>query len=121
MEKKSKLQELYDLARVNNLASSKREFAEFIGIDVSSLSHALKDDGRVSLSNTIQKAEHALMKSGVVINGMGDGSIQNVSGSNNSIGVPSKNFAHESDWFALIAEKDKQIDRLLTIIENMQK
>lgn len=47
--------------------------------------------------------------------------MQNVTGSNNSVGVPVKNFTHEKEWFELVAEKDKQIDRLLTIIENMQK
>ena len=50
----------------------------------------------------------------------GDGSMQNVSGSYNSVGLPQKKFEHEQDWFALVAEKDRQINRLLTIIEKMQ-
>lgn len=72
METKSRLEELYDLARLHGLASSKSGFATLIGIDTSSLSHALKNDGRVSLPNTIQKAEHALMKAGVSITAGGD-------------------------------------------------
>lgn len=49
----------------------------------------------------------------------GDESVQNISGNNNQIGIPPKKFESEKDWFALVAEKDKQIDRLLTIIETI--
>ena len=120
-DQKTWLQNLYDLARQHGLANNKGEFATLIGIDRSSLSHALKDDGKVSLDNTIKSAELALLRAGVSINASGDGSMQNVTGSNNSVGVPAKNFTHEKEWFELVAEKDKQIDRLLSIIENMQK
>lgn len=119
--KNAGLQDLYDLARQHGLASNKGEFATLIGIDRSSLSHAFKDDGKVSLDNTIKSAELALLRAGISINASGDGMMQNVTGSNNSVGVPTKNFTHEKEWFDLVAEKDKQIDRLLTIIENMQK
>lgn len=120
---KSRLQQLYDVARAHGLAHSKGEFATLIGVESSSLSHALKDDGKIKIENVITKAEHALMKAGVNIGNLavGDDSVQNVTGSNNEIGIPPKKFQHESEWFALVAEKDKQIDRLLTIIENMQK
>ena len=129
--KKAKLQRLYAVAREHGLAHSKGEFAILIGVESSSLSHALKDDGKIKIDNVIQKAEHALLKAGVnygTITGdvrdeseyaSGDGSMQNVSGSNNNVGVPPKKFQHEEEWFALVAEKDKQIDRLLTIIEKM--
>ena len=117
----SRLQELYDLACLNGLAKNKGEFATLIGIDRSSLSHALKDDGKVSLDNTIKSAELALMKAGISVNASGDGSTaQSVVGNNNTIGLPQKKFEHEGEWFALVAEKDKQIDRLLSIIEKMQ-
>jgi len=39
--------------------------------------------------------------------------MQNVSGNYNSVGVPQKKFSHEEEWFALVAEKDKQIEKLL--------
>ena len=115
MEKKSRLQELYDLARANGLVHSKGEFASLIGVESSTLSHALKDDGKIKVENVINRAEHALMKAGVVIgnSASGDGSMQNVCGSNNTIGVPPKKFTHEEEWFALVAEKDKQIEKLL--------
>ncbi len=49
----------------------------------------------------------------------GDESVQNISGNNNQIGIPPKKFESEKDWFALVSEKDKQIDRLLAIIETI--
>lgn len=120
---KAKLQHLYELAKQHGLAHSKGDFATLIGVDNSSLSHALKDDGKIKIENVVNKAEHALMKAGIVIDydAQGDGSVQNVTGSNNRIGLPPKKFEHESEWFALVAEKDKQIDRLLGIIEKMQE
>lgn len=120
---KEKLQHLYELAKRHGLAHSKGDFATLIGVDNSSLSHALKDDGKIKIENVVNKAEHALMKAGIVIDydAQGDGSVQNVTGSNNRIGLPPKKFEHESEWFALVAEKDKQIDRLLGIIEKMQE
>lgn len=124
MSRNQRLRRLYELAVEHGLVKTQKEFAQFIGIDNSSLTHALKDDGRISLSNTIKKAEHALMKAGVSIDGgeiNGDGNMQNVNGSNNTVGVPPKKFMHEDEWFALVKEKDRQIERLLTIIENMQK
>lgn len=124
MSRNQRLKRLYELAVEHGLVKTQKEFAQFIEIDNSSLTHALKDDGRISLSNTIKKAEHALMKEGVSIDGgeiTGDGNMQNVNGSNNTVGVPPKKFTHEDEWFALVKEKDRQIERLLTIIENMQK
>ena len=49
----------------------------------------------------------------------GDGTVQ--VGNNNTNGIPPKNFDNEQRWFGVVAEKDRQIDRLLTIIENMQR
>lgn len=129
--KKSRLNQLYQIARAHGLAHSKGDFASLIGVESSSLSHALKDDGKIKIDNVINKAEHALMKAGIdygTVTGQirdgsdtasGDESVQNISGNNNQIGIPPKKFESEKDWFALVAEKDKQIDRLLTIIETI--
>ena len=127
--KKSRLNQLYQTARAHGLAHSKGDFASLIGVESCSLSHALKDDGKIKIDNVINKAEHALMKAGIdygTVTGQirdgsdtasGDESVQNISGNNNQIGIPPKKFESEKEWFALVAEKDKQIDRLLTIIE----
>ena len=65
MGQKTRLEELYELARQHDLVNSKGEFATLIGMDGASLSHAFKDDGRVSTANAILRAEHALMRAGV--------------------------------------------------------
>jgi len=84
----------------------------------------LKDDGKIKVENVITRAEHALLKAGVSLDNyetqtgdIRDGNVQ--TGNNNTIGIPPKKFESEKDWFALVAEKDKQIDRLLTIIETI--
>lgn len=63
--RKKYLEQLYALARLHKLVNTKGEFATFIGIDGSTLSHAFTVDGRVNLENIITRAEHALLKAGV--------------------------------------------------------
>lgn len=72
MELVEKLEEIYELARQNKLVRNKGDFAKLIGMDSASLSHAFKNDGKVNLSNTITRAEHALMKNGISITAGGD-------------------------------------------------
>lgn len=119
MKAENRLQELYLIARDNGLIHNKGDFAVLIGRDPSTLSHLWKNDGKANFEEAIIAAEHALLKQGVSISASGDDSVQNISGSHNQIGVPPKKFQHESEWFALVAEKDKQIDRLLAIIEKI--
>lgn len=133
MEEKNRLEDLYEIARQHKLVHSKGEFATLIGMDTSSLSHAFKDDGRVSTANAITRAEHALMKAGVTLYNSsvasGDGSMQNVHGNQNQNGVSSQTIDNliaemraqrEANTRAL-EQKDACIDRLLTMIENLQK
>lgn len=115
-----RLRYLYDIARKNGLVKNKGEFAELIGTLPGTLSYAFQGThGRVNVGNLIIKAENVLQKKGVditeapAVQHNGDNSMQNVSGSNNTIGLPVKNFEHESRLFELIAAKDKQIDKLL--------
>ena len=124
--KKSRLQQLFELARTYGLAHNKGEFATLIGVENSTLSHAMKDDGKIKIDNVINKAEHALLKAGISLDDYGThtGEIRNgnvQTGNNNQIGIPPKKFESEKEWFALVAEKDKQIDRLLGIIESFTK
>lgn len=124
MDKKNeRLLELYQLAKHHKLVQSKAEFADFIGIDKTTLSHAFSDDGKVSSENAIMKSENALFRRGVpveqVISGVADST--NIIGNNNQVGISTKKFMHEKKLLTIIEEKDKQIARLLTIIESLTK
>ena len=110
-----KLRELYDLAREKGLCRRQKEFAALIGTDQSTVSHCLKGDEKYSktVETLVCRAKAALFSNGV------GSSIQ--VGDNNSNGIDPKNFANEDRWFVLVAEKDRQIDRLLSIIEGMNR
>lgn len=108
------LESLYQEARQKGYVLTKKEFAQFIGIQYNTLSHVFGGTARASASNAVVKAKRALIAAG-------DGSVQNVTHSTITNGVPAKNFENEKGWFSLVAEKDKQIDRLLSIIERMQQ
>lgn len=114
--------ELYRLAVAGGLVKNRKEFAKLISTAEGTLSNSLNGVPKYAgtAATLVTRAEAELLKAGVSINASGDGSMQNVTGSNNSVGLPAKNFTHEDEWFALVAKKDEQISRLLTIIEKMQ-
>ncbi len=130
MEQKTRLEDLYEIARQHDLVRSKGEFATLIGMDSASLSHALKDDGKVSVANTITRAEHALMKAGVSLftQASGDGSMHNIHGNQNQNGVSSQTIdsliaemaAQREANNRALEQKDAQIDRLLSLIEKLK-
>lgn len=107
MDYKEKLQELYTRFLAYKLCNTKGEFAAVLGIDQSHLSHALKGDKSFSARNLCNKAEAILEK------------------------YISENSIHtdpDQRLFDIIAqkdiqlsEKDKQIDKLLTIIQQLNK
>ncbi len=131
MEQNTRLEDLYEIARQHDLVRSKGEFAILIGMDNASLSHALKDDGKVSTANAVTRAEHALMKAGVPLfaaSAIGDSSMHNINGSRNQNGVSSRTIdsliaemaaQREANNHAL-EQKDAQIDRLLSLIEKLK-
>lgn len=115
--------ELYRYAVAAGFVKNRKQFAELISTAEGTLSNSLNGVPKYAgtAATLVTRAEAELAKRGVSISATGDGSMQNVVGSNNTVGMPTKKFTHEDEWFALVAEKDKQIDRLLTIIENLQK
>lgn len=123
MEAKDRLMELYRYAVAAGLVKNRKQFAELISTAEGTLSNSLNGVPKYAgtAATLVTRAEAELAKRGVSISATGNGSMQNVTGSNNSVGLPAKNFTHEDEWFALVAKKDEQIDRLLTIIENLQK
>lgn len=121
-----RLKELYELALFKKLVSSKTEFANFIGMDNSSFSHALKNTGRVNAHNAIMRAEHALMQAGININESGAQVVNSTTGDVLG-GNAQKNLTEKTDTGLLLEEMAAQremyaqhINRLLTIIEKMQ-
>jgi len=112
--KREKLKKLYDIARESGITSSKKDFANLIGIAPGTLSYALTgSNANVNVENIISKAEDALQARGVDLNAIGDGNLQ-VVGNNNELGLPTKKFEHEDGWFEIIAAKDRQIEVLLS-------
>ena len=107
-----------------------REFERLLGVSNGTVNHiadTLSANMKDKISAKFQQLnmDWLLFGTGTMISEspitIGDGSVQNISGSNNTIGVPQKKFSHEDEWFALVAEKDKQIDRLLSIIEKLSQ
>lgn len=110
------LESLYQEARQKGYVLTKKDFAEFVGVKYNTLSHAIGGTANASAENMVIRAKQALNRA----QASGDGSVQNVVGSVQN-GIPAKKFENEREWFVLVSEKDKQIDRLLTIIEKMQQ
>ena len=126
MEKREKLSNLFHIACANGLVKTKGEFAELIGVARPTLSYAITGSNTtVNVENIISKAEDALRNAGVDISGVTDSELentmQNISGSNNTNGIPPKNFDHDAQWFALVAEKDKQITDLLRLSTSLSQ
>ena len=108
---------LFNALRLKNVVKSQKNFADILGCDPNTLSGVLNGNPKFNARNLSTKAKAIAAQYGIVYD-----SPQSITitGDHNTAGVPEKNFTHESEWFALVSEKDKQIDRLLTIIEKMQ-
>lgn len=133
-----RLKEVYKFAIVNNLATDKKSFSALIGISASTVSRyftgkkipsdqtllrindacggVFNPDWLISGNGNMMTGGDVTDNHGTVTGQIRDANVQN--GNNNQIGIPAKKFESEKEWFALVAEKDKQIDRLLGIIES---
>ncbi len=133
-----RVNELYKFAIVHNLATDKQTFSQLIGISASTLSRFLSGKKEPSKQTLLKINESCggafnpewlvsgngeMMIAGRDNYGTHTGHIREdavvQTGNNNQTGIPPKKFESEKEWFALVAEKDKQIDRLLTIIETI--
>lgn len=132
MTTSERISEMLKYALVNGIINNKGEFASHLGIAPATLSRYLSGE-KTPPETTLRKfneimggvfrdewlflgiGDMLIDNHGEVTARLRDGNVQN--GNNNQIGIPAKKFESEKDWFALVAEKDKQIDRLLTIIE----
>lgn len=116
-------------AIVRGVAANKKQFAELIGIRPELLSRYLSGAtpppastlARVnSVCGDIFSPDWLLLGTGDMFV-RSDGNVNNVRNATVNNGIPAKKFENEREWFVLVSEKDKQIDRLLTIIEKMQQ
>lgn len=118
MERKEKLQKLYNQARLAGLCQSQKEFSELLHINNVSISRALNGDPRYLTDSLLSKIEKLFA----------DKNIQTIADNHGTINQQNqKNFTQNTEGAAqidklldLLKEKDSQINRLLTIIEKMQ-
>ena len=110
---------MYNAARMANVCHTQKEFANFIGIDVTTLSKAMKGYDGYLTENLQKKIERAFAEH----------NIQNVTDNHGTVIQQQKNFSSAASpseqeridkFLDLLKEKDTQVNRLLTIIENMQ-
>lgn len=123
------LQELFDTARSKGLAHTKKEFAELVGIHPANFSSFLSGYTIVT-EQRMRKIRNAAIVAGII----GDFNAHALNAENiNAADTQTQNGnlvekTTDSRWFDLIkrkddqiAEKDAQINRLLSIIEKMQR
>lgn len=117
------LRELYYCARQNGKAHTQKEFAELLGIHPANMSQFM--NGAVPITHQMmRRIKDAATVAGLNVTQEGDDntSAALVEGGDVLGGHAQKNLpSQDPRWFDLVAEKDRQIDRLLGIIENMQK
>lgn len=110
---------MYNAARMANVCHTQKEFANFIGIDVTTLSKAMKGYDGYLTENLQKKIERAFAEH----------NIQDVADNHGTVIQQQKNFSSAASpseqeridkLLDLLKEKDVQMNRLLTIIENMQ-
>lgn len=117
---KQRLEELYNAALKSGKCHSVIDFASMTALNRSFLSSMFGGSTPVS-DKTIEKVTKALEENGIIFE-QKDNTGTQIAGSNFVAGGEQKILSTDNDkWFILVAEKDKQIDRLLGIIENMQK
>lgn len=124
-----RLDAVIQAAIVRGVAANKKQFAELVGIRPELLSRYLSG-ASVPPASTLARVNSVcgdIFSPDWLLLGTGDmfvqsdGNVNNVQHATVNNGIPPKKFDNEQGWFALVSEKDKQIDRLLTIIERMQQ
>lgn len=112
----ARLNSAYEAAKDAGKAHNAAEFASLTDTNRSFLSQML--NGAVPVTDrTLQRIEDALAKAGVTINAHDQSQVV-ATGDNYG---EQKILSSDERWFDLVAKKDEQIDRLLGIIEQMQK
>lgn len=110
--------QIYEAIKLKNLAKTQKDFAALLGIDPNTLSAALHNRARYNSDKVLRKARALAQAHGIEVKA--DNSSQALQVGDN-FGEQKILSSDNARWFDLCAEKDKQIDRLLGIIEKMQQ
>ena len=113
----ARLNRAYEAAKDAGKAHNAAEFAKLTETNRSFLSQML--NGAVPVTDrTLQRILDALAKEGIVINASDNAQVV---ATGDNYGEQKILGTADERWFDLVAKKDEQIDRLLGIIEQMQK
>ncbi len=120
MERVSQLKDLYNQARKAGLCFTQKEFAALIGISPTNFSSAMNGDEKYLTDNLFSKIEKLFTEH----------NLQPVTDNHGTVIQSQKKFTQKENstseqeridkFLDLLKEKDVQVNRLLTIIENMQ-
>lgn len=113
----------FNTLRVQNIVNSQKDFAKLLGINEQSISSALRGVDAYLTDSLLFKVD-AFMKEQYGINIYDQqGTLNMAGGSTMVVEGDQKILGNENDserWFSLVDEKDKQIDRLLSLLEREQ-
>lgn len=109
----------YNTARMLNLVKSQKDFSAMLGLSKDTINGALNEREGYLTERLLETITERMLEHGVDIT---NGSGTQIAGANFVAGGEQKILSNENDrWFDLCAEKDKQIDRLLGIIEKLSE
>lgn len=113
----------YNTLRVKKCVNSQKEFAQVLGMTEQTLSSAMRGKENYLTDNLMRKiADYMQNNHGINIYDQ-QGTLNMAGGSTMVVEGDQKILGNENDserWFSLVDEKDKQIDRLLSLLEREQ-
>lgn len=123
-ELRKELNRLYCAAANQKHIASWTDFAKLVGVPYPTIYRIVNDKTPLS-EKMYKRIVYELGLAGVIIEGgatvQGSGTAQNISAPLTNSPITNNNTTTDERWFALVAEKDAQINRLLGIIEKMQQ
>lgn len=109
----------YNTARMLNLVKSQKDFAALLGLSKDTINGALNERDGYLTERLLETITERMLEHGVDIT---NGSGTQIAGANFVAAGEQKILSNDNErWFDLCAEKDKQIDRLLGIIEKLSE
>lgn len=116
------LLQMYEAARQNGKAHTKKEFAEMLGINPANMSGFVSGYTSVT-AQMMRRIKDAASLAGIYSPQTIETNNGTAVGGGDVLGDNAQKILEQQTdprWFELVKEKDKQIDRLLGIIEKLQ-